>query len=370
MSRKNVLIFILYLLINNGVYAQVYVIKSINGGYIKYDEYVFKDSSQTFNSNVIANPNSLHLMIWNPKGPDFTNSLLQNGYATIVSKNDATKEQIDLQDEARKNHLGVWEHVVDTTTISYQFDKTVSNAKDNWLAWLIGIIGFLGGPIALHAYYKERRLKREEEERKKRLPILLLGETSAGKTSLYQCMSNTDVTEDIISKIRPTKGEPDAIPITSTHLPNGSLLIPTLKDVAGSDFSGILNCITGGKNRVVVYVLALNRGNDKSIDTDFAAEQYGTMKPILALFSAYKLAKEPEMLVLFINKLDLIAECSLSQTNSSEIVIAKHKIEKVFERHITYFNEIAKKLDIESDVIIGSSLKFYKTDHILKHVRF
>jgi GTPase SAR1 family protein len=214
----------------------------------------------------------------------------------------------------------------------------------------------------------------------RQLKLLIIGEPSTGKTALYKTLSNENVTKDEILSLIPTRHINVSKP---QKIPHGKYeIIPELRDMPGSDYSGIWENLFGKRKHAILFVLAAVQDNffkkvngawekqkftKSDIDSKYLDVQFGVLKAYLGGISAKSVKrKKPKIIIIFINKFDIFS--NLKPSDSSSTQTAK-EIRELFKEHIKFAENEAKKAKVKCKIIIGSTLKRWGTQEALETIK-
>jgi len=323
---------------------------------------------------LISKP-GMHSFYW--ETDDFRTILLKQGYAKLKDSTNSKKEEIDAQNIAKQRKVGFWyeKPAPDTTqkpvytsevdkptdSIESENDSFIKNAWDFIKANFIWFLGFVGLGVIIQ--YIFRPLYRKFYiERKFRL--LLVGDTAAGKSALHSILLDPDISKEKILASAPSD--------SSMRIKRREKIIwgkyeitPELIDTAGTKPETFFNI----KNQVVVFVLApvQHNGQIESIeDSRYIDKQEGILQTYLGyIISEAKNGRRPKILILFINKFDLLSKKHPDDSSSKN---QKQAITSLFSTHINILKSEAKKIDIPYAILIGSAVEKWSTKEIQERI--
>lgn len=291
-------------------------------------------------------------------------SLLEKGYAKIVDEGKASDLQIEKQNAAKKDSLGIW-NVQDKSVIvteqTYQnlvsiirqcFKDTMSILtniigiiinicrKNKLISWILGSILTFSALLNLvhFCFFKYHRIK-----------VIFAGDKSSGKTTLMNAIKNPDMSEKDLLKPNPTPMADYRRIIRDSNGNNKRILMAHALDYPGGDYHYILDYFKDNRSSMlsknyVVLSVAPTASNDLNIiDYGYVANQYNTIDKLWRAVIKAKPKKKIYKLILFINKNDLFAD--------------DDQLKIIFKEHISVLRKACYDADVEFTCIVGSAVK-------------
>ena len=279
-------------------------------------------------------------------------SLLEKGFAKIIDESVATKEQLQKQEQAKKNKLGIWGESSNTQPsvnsnkgFVYSIISFLSDIYNHnwWIRWIVA--PFISFSFILSIIWELYRYFAKF----KRIKLLFAGDKASGKTTLMRAWKDPDLSEAELLKSVPTKSFSFERIIRDDMGKKRRTLSATSLDYPGDDNQNILNffsksAVRNFRKRFVVLILSPTpRNNDSTYDENYISDQYYTT---LKLWSAVIKAKPQNKIskfILFINKSDLFAD--------------KTDLKDRFAKHSNVLEKACAQANVDFHVIVGSTIK-------------
>jgi len=287
--------------------------------------------------------------------PDFKLLFLEEGLARLRDPINASDSYKAAEENAKKQQKGIWSDGSSKENNPNFSLKYIFELILKWLPWLvsIGIVGAIAKYIR-KKFYIERRVR-----------LLIIGEPSAGKTALYLRISDPNVDKKKILLLEASKSL-DRYK-AKNFIPKGKFEIyPILSDIPGSAFSTVWEQLSISRSHAVVLVLAhskLNKSSDGKnlFDDKFINIQLGYVQAYIQ-GGIVATAKKPKVIIVFINKFDLLSAHHPDDKNSQE---ACRQIEQIFKEHIESAHVTEKRTGVPVKILLGSALENWNSDRIL-----
>jgi hypothetical protein len=301
--------------------------------------------------------------------------LLREGVAKLRDFEHADKSLRDIQTKATQMHVGMW--ALPPTSPAPKPDKTATTGSDvgpGFYSTLLDKVEASGMYLAqeVFEYWKEAialglfggfvvplyRILRIE----RRLKLTLIGQASSGKTGVFLRLTDTEheIHEaDIMSLSTSLSVAKKTIP---KPFPLGRYEVKVaMSDIPGLQFGAVIDAL-GLRRFVSKHVLMLVVApirpnallNDQWIDARYVERQLGYAEGLVIGAIESKSRKEISLIVIFINKFDLI---SSTPPGDSASVQAEEQILQPFAKFVEMLQERARMAGVEVAVIIGSAVK-------------
>ncbi|HEX6900549.1 MAG TPA: hypothetical protein VF789_12570 [Thermoanaerobaculia bacterium] len=314
----------------------------------------------------------LGIVFWNTQ-PDITRELLLRGLAKLEDETNAPLEYQEAQIDAKGAGRGQWDSErgktqepnpsAETNTSTPLMD-TLKNAATWWgggSATAITLYGIWKFFIGL--------------SRRRRVPLLFLGASSAGKTWLWARIRDADITSDELKRI--DKTDVTMREVASRPLPMGRYEIkPLYIDTPGGQPSWQAAELTRkrrfwGQKSVWILLLSTTRkavtrdsSEEEKIDRDYINEQLGYLHLPLGLLGAPRVQR-PKLIVIAVSKFDIFSSQDPSRDASKE---AKEKLQELFSPHIRRINGECNNVSVECKVEFCSALEGWNTEVVNRHI--
>ncbi len=276
--------------------------------------------------------------------------LLKNGFATIISSDLATSEEIDAEEYAKSHLLGIWKKDEESSTENSDSKQDISeilitlrdfflriweNKIAKWVA--ASVFSFTAIVTYIKNYIKRRKVL-----------LFFGGEKGAGKTTLKKAIMNPDTHEDELKKQVPTRIDSKERWIRD-DAQRKIMIVSDMIDIPGDDKYHAINYLSSRKYKafrksilVIVVAPTMTYVRQSSLfDQTYISEQRSA---ILNLWSAIIRAKSTKVreVILFINKADLCDD-----TN---------ELEDVFKQHRQLLEKACGESGIRFICVVGSSV--------------
>ncbi len=385
----------------NGAPQQYITIEQIGTDHLIYDQYSLTQTQREDLSDLILSdkiigktvlPSSLNLF-WSQK-PDFKLMLLSVGLARLKNFDAASEEYRVAQETAKKEGKGDWEKPSEpaqspstATTPSRRSTPTPDESPEgpsvisqigtnlyNWgkalWDWIVSPLGIMSAISAAALAYLYRRFYIQ-----RRLRLLIIGEPSAGKTALYLRLLNPGIEEETILKLGPTPALQKMV--GRNFIPHGKYEIhPRLTDVPGGTPAYVWDELTGFWFRwfwnphALVVTLATtieksSNGDSKSKSQSYLDTQLGYVRAFIEGAMGARRTRKPKAIILYLNKFDLFSSLPPTDTTAGP---RREQFKHIFADHISSAELAAKKAGIKFHVVIGSALKNWNCEELIKTV--
>jgi hypothetical protein len=348
-----------------------YKIKSISQERIAYDifgktgEGSIDASNLNFKGGVTGSEDPLNLFF--TVSDDIKLELLAQGKVTLRDSAVATPAELEAQRKAtakRPNPQGSNPTKPSPPGVEPGTGggNNLGNFWDRFWKIIVGLasLGILA-PIA-GKLYREIRLKR-------RIELLFAGDQAAGKTALCERLHNPGASRQYMEKLPPT--EAMARHRAAQPFPVGKFeIFSRFFDTPGSKPSlAFKQKKAWFASRLLVYVVAPSENPSQDCKSSeavaYRCRQLGYMKVFLEVMLLADLAVKPKLLILFINKFDLLSELNPEDSQAKERVKA---VAGMFSDHIKLFNLIAKQANLKPNLEFGSALEDWNCDKVRVHI--
>jgi len=319
-------------------------------------------------------------IIYLSSDPDYKMELLTRGLATLRDPNTAKPEYRAAQEKAKSELVGIWA-LDKSTTQAGTFQHGFATITQ-YLGTIIGYLVSTG--VALWIIQAAIRTIFF----RKKVNLLLLGEAAAGKTAIFLRLVDAHAPREKILDTEPTK----AVVNKEQHfIPLGKYEItPKLTDIPGTAygavwdaftplFAGLQDIFPKGKlwdclflrtDTVIVMVVAPSKrkssSNGSTIDSDYVAMQRGYLQANIGGIVGARKTQKPKIIILFINKFDLISSHPPTDSASTE---HKSIIQETFSVHCSNTAISAQNAGIPWEVVIGSALENWNCDRIMELIK-
>ena len=303
--------------------------------------------------------------------------LLENGLAKLRN-NDAPSDMKNAQQKAISAGKGIWakpkpisditqNHTAPETpresTTKEWIAQILNNVWDILLEWFVLLWKWIFGlaSIGLTGLVAQYIYKKVFLERKLRL--LIIGEPSSGKTAIFSRILDPDVERQKILDLAPTQALRRVYRNAFCRI--GRYVIhPYLSDVPGSAFATVWDQFIKTRKQAILLVLAPSKLNvcSDGFDEKYIYTQLGYVQSYLEGGIGSKVIKKPKVIIIFLNKFDLISSLNPEDSTAANI---KKKYLEIFSEHIQSADVAAKKASIPIHIIVGSALENWNCNRIL-----
>jgi hypothetical protein len=364
-------------LLNTAAFAQNTTTKNkiikIENDHVYFESYIYNEtidfdiSDLELDSDWEKNDKIFNTVYTNYTSDDFRELLLENGLAIIKDVTKAKERDLEAQNRAKSENLGFW--------------KTTTNSKNGWTIlglklWnIILILGSLGILSTISQYlYKKFFIE-------KKVSLLFIGLPACGKTTFIKRLKNPKISEKELLNTTPSTAY-------ESHSSSNVIrrakyeIYPRIGDTPGTRpdiildkvYASKLNKVFTFRNACLLVLLSpfINNGVEnnkvkkydinKDIDFEFISEQLGYIKGLVKGILRSVKTRKPKVLILFINKFDLISDYPPGDSVSLSLTKV---IENVFSKHIQEIKIICDNLRIPCEIVIGSPVKKWNVEETL-----
>lgn len=415
-----------------------YSLEQVNEGSVTYSIYKFVESKSVDISDLELAPgvigtDPLNFIYW--RMPDYKLELLKKGLARLKDSANASQEYLDAEQKAKGEGLGMWyasptptptaspsstptttsrptatpsatiaspstatqptatrsltattrsaptRTLTPTPTLNsiQKLGRTITNMPWSdivgWLAKLVlGIVGLIGGADIIQWI--------DQRSHRHRVLMTLMGEPSVGKTWLWTRLTDPDISEAELRKIKLSTVVNTA---QATKITMGKFeIVPYLTDLPGTRPEKEIDTLLGQKKfrllppslsrRKEVWLILLSTTPDSQIsyqspaaqkvDQQYVSEQLGALKTPVGFIQARSTSK-PQCVLLCISKFDLFSEQEPRDSTSKE---ARANLELVFKNHIARVEKACHSQGIPFNVVHLSALTGAGTEDIRRYI--
>lgn len=294
--------------------------------------------------------------------------LLQQGYARLVDSEIASKSELNYQQQAQKQKLGIWNSAdtapeptsTPTPAPTGEDGNDSSEAEEKAVPeWLKAIVDFLVsngltilsilGGCGFLSFIVSVIIKKVRTRKKM---IYLGGGNAAGKSTLLLYLLNPDASNADLLRQSPTLTlKKERIIRDDTNSNKKFTIQAALLDPPGHELEHAIDQLMltwwkkrTKKNTIIIIVVALTKKNKlrNDIDQAYIDDQLQNISKFWSALLKAQKTITPESVVMFINKLDLYDDTS--------------KIDGLFDRHKKVLENICKEARIPFYCISGSVL--------------
>lgn len=248
---------------------------------------------------------------------DVRSALIKNGFATIISPELASSEEIEAEEYAKSRSLGIWSsseksHTENAENNQTTFQNTYEKINEfwdfvlrvwenKWVKWVTTSLLSFTAIVGYINYYRKRR----------KVMLFFGGEKGAGKTTLKKALMNPDSHEDDLKNQVPTKFDSKERWVRD-DAQRKIVIVSSMIDIPGDDKYHAINYLSSRTHKafrksILVIVVAPTMANttqSKTLDYGYISEQRSAISNLwVAIIKAQK-TKVSEV-ILFINKVDL-----------------------------------------------------------------
>lgn len=299
--------------------------------------------------------------------------LLSEGLATIIDNSKATAKEIEAQNSAEEKKIGCWsQKEANATAEEGQTNTEFSVLKlINWLKkyyksiayllfrWTLGAIGITFIISCLIKF-----------ARRNNVDIIFWGEVASGKTTIASRLKYPEITKTELLQITSTKG---------TSINKGERIAlgkkdiyPFLIDNPGQQYDKMFDKVNknmfSNPHQILLITIALNHDKDamnKTVDNEYIGVEISKAVQIITITKgSKKLNASNRIIILFINKCDILYE------NEQEMFSDKHKeivnsyLEKAFDYEMLL--ELENRYRHTVHRVYGSALEGWGMSNIKK----
>ena len=314
--------------------------------------------------------------------PDWKLEMLRRGFARLKDERNAQAKYVEAQTNAKNARHGLWSSLPAPPLPSPSLPEpesrwgTLKKAFYVVVVVVFGVTSWFGGSAIIKLIRDWRR--------RHRVPLILLGRPSTGKTWLYTRLIDPDVSTQELRTIRRSdvatrKKMPKSKPmgryeIIADYYDNpgnkpgyqvdrlleekgflkriGRLLIPTksvwMITLATTPDVSVSN----------------NSPAEAKVDEAYIREQLGHLDLPLGMLSSKRTPK-PQMVITCINKFDLFAERDAKDSTSEN---AENSLRSIFLPHIKRVEEECKSQRIPFKLVMCSALRGWGAPEVWKQV--
>lgn len=288
--------------------------------------------------------------------------ILQNGGASIIDENIATREEIKAQDVAENSGFGCWAPEGENG-----YSVHVGQGKDEWtifdlinglrnfaqtklfiiIRWLVGILG-IGVIFNLFVRFLRRN----------NIDIFFCGEISSGKTTMIERLKDPHISRTRLENITSTKGKVVSKPIR-VALEEKDLYL-RLVDNPGQEHGKILDSVNkkffANPHKILLIIVALSPAKevDNIVNEKYLNDEIGKAVQMLSIACESSTIRPIEKKIIFINKCDCLYE------DEKSMIRDEHKKAKKYLKSTYSYEELDNLLNNykkEIDVVYGSALE-------------
>ncbi|MBD5477535.1 MAG: GTPase domain-containing protein [Lachnospiraceae bacterium] len=290
--------------------------------------------------------------------------LLVHGLAKIANETEASIEELEFQNYATKNEIGIWRSGDSNYSIpSYfiLFSKIIellfSKVGEISLYFFVSVIGIGTFVKILRKIISKRKVD-----------VIFMGGKSSGKSTLVQRLYSPNISEgELLMDATPTKGKEKK---RGNRIPYKNKDIYTdLYDNPGDSYGGMVDAINKfgirkSEKKVVVYVISFTKLNsakqnkDTLFEWDLVNSQISKAVALITMLKTSKSIQHVKKVIVFFNKCDLLYSNEVLFANSYSDIEVKYKQAKDFD-------ELKGNADV---LIFGSALKSWKFNELINEI--
>lgn len=284
--------------------------------------------------------------------------LLNMGYAKLDDESIASEEELEAQEYAESNHLGIWEEKEDSSKITKsdkgkedsskntKSDKGENNIVASVIHYLFENYQFIISVLASCGFagFAINYFRKKSYTRKK--VVLLGGANASGKTTLNMFLINPDASTEDLKGPNPTL-KMDESRIVRDESNNKLILEAKIIDPPGHELQHIIDQLSRlnkerGCTYVAIIILSPTKKNNvpEDLNNDYILDQYLTLQKLWVPVLKAKTTVELEHVILFLNKKDLYEDFE--------------KVKNIFLSHIDLIKKACNENEIKFSYISGS----------------
>ncbi|EWM18092.1 hypothetical protein KUTG_08396 [Kutzneria sp. 744] len=269
-------------------------------------------------------------------GPSRRISLLRLGCAEITAGSSSPEERT-AQDSAKADQLGHWAPGFPVSALRWlgqNWDKALAVLGFPLVGWMLKILA---------------RRKRE-----RRVHIVLVGHSAAGKTGLWVRWKNRTTPRH---DLPPSTGAKETQ--VAPFLLGRFTILPKIIDAAGAEpwlMRDYLYSTPMRAKRVLIVVVApcplATPTTPDPVDADYVSRQAGYLNLPLSVLGGDNFGVRPHLVILFASKFDLLSATGPGDVTSTQAV---KRYEQIFVDHRRLLSAQCKRGNIPFKWIIGSA---------------